>query len=165
MRLRPFDIGCEPSPSVPAETLIANGWQTFILFHAVSKTSAASGNLTSLGVAVIECIDCLSSRFGYPNDEGRPEHPLFQLGLVEVESSILEVTDSEWTSEIAAQTAASAVRIWGKSWQPRPEQLRHFVILLKEATFECIAKDLVVRRFFNAFDEALTYVNGKLKEH
>ena len=67
-RVHPFDIGCEPSPSVPAETLLADGWKTYLLFFAVSKGK-------DLGVAVLDCDHCVMSKFGYPNDEGLEEHP------------------------------------------------------------------------------------------
>ena len=36
--LHTYDIGCEPSPSVPAETLIQDGWATYLLFFAASKS-------------------------------------------------------------------------------------------------------------------------------
>src|SRR5262245_49024078 len=68
--LRPYDIGCEPSPSVPAETVIQDGWSTFVLFYAVSKAVDETGYLKDLRVAVVECQSCSMAKFGYPNDEG-----------------------------------------------------------------------------------------------
>src|SRR5262249_52239686 len=94
--LRPYDIGCEPSPSVPAETVIQDGWSTFVLFHAVSKSVDETGHLRDLGVAVVECQGCSMTKFGYPNDEGRPEHPLYKFGMRDAESSILELIGSPW---------------------------------------------------------------------
>ncbi len=140
MKIIPFDIGCEPSPSVPAETLIADGWQTFLLFFAVSKLLDEAGHLKDLHVAVLECIDCETSKFGYPNDEGRPEHPLYDLGMANAESAVLEVVGSKWVEEVTDQTKRSAIRIWGSDHRLSGEQPRHFIILLKEVTFECIAK-------------------------
>ncbi|MHC4426147.1 MAG: hypothetical protein ACYSYV_08630 [Planctomycetota bacterium] len=165
MKIVPYDIGCKPSPSVPAETVIADGWQTFLLFFAVSKEVDESGHLKDLRVAVLECVDCVSSKFGYPNDEGLPEHPLFSLGLVNAGTSIVEVAGSKWVKEVSDQTSKSAKRIWGKSQIADGDQPRHFVIILKEATFECVAKELIVRQFFNTFEEAATYVHSRLKEH
>ena len=43
--------------------------------------------------------------------------------------------------------------------------LRHFIITLKEATFECVASSLVVERFCSTFDEAYSYVIGEFKKH
>jgi hypothetical protein len=75
-RICAFDIGCEPSPSVPAETLLQDGRKTYLLFFAVSKVVEESGYFEDLGVAVLDCKRCATAKFGYPNDEGLPEHPL-----------------------------------------------------------------------------------------
>src|SRR5215467_10737005 len=138
--LRPYDIGCEPSPSGPAETVIQDGWSTFVLFYAVSKSVDETGYLRDLGVAVVECQSCSITKFGYPNDEGRPEHPLYKFGMHDPESSILELIESPWAEEVALQSKASALRIWSGrdvQWRrPLGEPSKHFVILLKETTFE-----------------------------
>jgi hypothetical protein len=112
-RVRPFDIGCEPSPSVPAEILLQNGWKTYLSFFAVSKQVDESGYLKDLGVAILDCQNCAMSKFGYPNDEGLAEHPLYASGIAEAASSVLEVTDSSWEREVSEQRLASARRIWG----------------------------------------------------
>jgi hypothetical protein len=167
--LRPYDIGCEPSPSVPAESLLQDGWKTYLLFFAVSKSVDESGYLTQLGVAVVDCRDCLISKFGDPNDEGRPEHPLYHCGMAATKTSILEVIESPWAREVSEQKAASARRIWGgRSIEMAPSKdspRRHFIVTLKEKTFECIASSLTVKRFFKTFDEAYAHVIGKLQEH
>jgi hypothetical protein len=167
--LRPYDIGCEPSPSVPAETLLQDGWKTYLLFFAVSKSVDESGHLEQLGVAVVGCRDCLMSKFGYPNDEGRPEHPLYPCGMAAAGTSVLEVVESSWTREVLEQRAASARRIrGGRAMNSEPAKdrlLRHFIVKLKEATFECIASSLTVERFFKSFDEAFLHLIGRFKEH
>jgi hypothetical protein len=168
-RIQPFDIGCEPSPSVPAETLLADGWKTYLLFFAVSKTTNASGQLNDLGVAVLDCQRCAMSRFGYPNDEGVQEHPLFNSGMADLETSVLEVVDSPWVSEVSEQMLASARRIWGgRGMEPKWAQdrtLRHFIILLKEQTFECLASSLTIERFCDTFDEAFSHVIAEFNKH
>ena len=169
VRVCPYDIGCEPSPSVPAETLLQDGWKTYLLFFAVSKRVGKTGNLKDLGVAVLDCKECAMSKFGYPNDEGLPEHPLYSYGMANAKSSVLEVKDSTWAKDVSQQRLESARRIWGGrgmdwSWaRNRPE--RHFVITLKEATFECIASELIVERFFKGFDEAFAHVIQEFKKH
>jgi hypothetical protein len=167
--LRPYDIGCQPSPSVPAEMVIADGWSTYILFFAVSKSVDECGLLKDLGVAVVECQDCSASKFGYPNDEGLPEHPLYKFGLARAGSSILEVVGSSWAEDLSQQREASAHRILGDRTSLRSpfqsEPSRHFIIPLKEMTFECVAKALIVSLFAKSFQEAIVYVNGKLAEH
>jgi hypothetical protein len=164
--IQPYDIGCEPSPSVPAETVIADGWCTYLLFFAVSKMLNANGKLDDLRVAVLRCNHCVSSRFGYPNGEGFPEHPLYDLGLDNSESSVLRIVDSTWTRDVQSQMAASARRIWGaRVAESTPVELHHFLIALKEATFECVAESMTVETYAETFDAAFAHVMKKLAEH
>jgi len=170
IRFQSYDIGCEPSPSVPAELVIQDGWSTYVLFFAVSKSlDPVTGRLRDLRVAVVECKGCSVSKFGYPNDEGLNEHPLYKYGMDETESSVLEVMDSTWADEVSLQQHTSRKRIWGgrdASWRSSPPiRQRHFMIILKEKTFECIADALAVSLFAKTFEEALGYVQTKLMEH
>ena len=169
LSLKPYDIGCEPSPSVPAETLIQDGWSTYLLFFAVSKIKDESGYLKDLGVAVLECAGCSSATFGYPNDEGLLEHPLCGLGMGKIDSSVIEVSGSSWAQEVAKQRQKSAERIWGgrnTTWKPTPLMpQKHFILPLKEKTFECLANDLKVVIFAKTFQEAIEYVNQNLSKH
>jgi len=80
------------------------------MFFAVSESIASSGFFEDKGVAVLECVSCSMTKFGYPNDEGRPEHPLYRLGL-DAGPPILEVRDSHWATEIFAQQRQSTQRI------------------------------------------------------
>ncbi|NOQ34870.1 MAG: hypothetical protein GQ569_03140 [Methylococcaceae bacterium] len=164
--IQPFDIGCEPS-SVPAETLIQNGWQTYLLFHAVSKKLNNKGFLEDMGVAVLACKSCSMTKFGYPNDEGLPEHSLYRGGLEKMETNIVRVIDSAWLNELEKQIKASAKRIWGgRGMQPNinlESKRNHFIITLKERTFECISNDIKVVRYATNFDEAIKFVHKKLE--
>ena len=166
-----YDLGCEPDPSTPAETLVQNGWDTFLFFFAVRRASTGPRRFEDLGVAVVRCEQCTMSRFGYPNDEGLPEHPLYNRGMAECSSSVMEVLDSSWGKEVYSQRRISAERIWGarqmstsqaSSRIPIP---RHFVVALKEATFECLADSMRVERICASFDEAFAYVRERIAEH
>lgn len=166
--VRPYDIGCEPSPSVPAETLIQDGWKTYLLFFAVSKSVGDDGYLQDLGVAILECVNASSTTMGYPNDEGRPEHPLWNQGLSSTQTSILEVIDSTWLAEKRKEMKNSSVRIWGGRGIELPKSesnSKHFVVTLKETTFECIAERLAVVHFADTYAAAFDYVVAKLNEH
>jgi hypothetical protein len=149
--------------------LLQDGWSTFLLFFACSESIGSSGFLEDKGVAVLECESCAITKFGYPNDEGRPEHPLYALGLADASSPILEVAGSVWASEVAAQARASSERIWGGRGMKLPVQHRapgrHFIVLLKEQTFECIAAALTVRLYAKDFAEAHSYVQQRFAEH
>jgi hypothetical protein len=162
--VREHDIGCWPSPSVPNETLIQDGWRAHLLFFAMSKEEDA---LRDRGVAILECVDCTSTRFGYPNDEGFPEYPYASAGLRD--AAVYEIIGSPWAKELASQMYRSHKRIWGGRRSSvaisRAEMLKkHFVIPLKEATFECIASDLVVTHYAKDFDEAFAWVRCKSAE-
>lgn len=167
--IQAYDIGCEPSPSVSGETVVQNGWATYVLFFAVAKSVGDDGYLKDLGVAVVECEHCSTVKFGYPNDEGRPEHPLYAAGLEACDSPIVEVTGSTWAEEVLQQGRASTQRIWGNRdprWKPSAgKPSRHFIILLKEKTFECLAGTLVVRFFAKDFAEAFEYVRREISKH
>jgi hypothetical protein len=146
-----------------------DGWSTFLLFFARSETVGSSGFLEDKGVAILECESCAVTKFGYPNDEGLPEHPLYALGLAEASSPILEVEGSAWASEVAMQVRTSSDRIWGGRGVKVPDSQgapdRHFIVLLKEQTFECIATKLTVRLFAKNFAEAYSYVQQRFAEH
>lgn len=105
---------------------------------------------------------------GYPNDEGLPEHPLWNHGLSDIESSVIEVAGSSWSAELRDQREQSAKRIWGgrgMSWTPMTESDKHFVVTLKEATFECIAEELTVVEYVRDYDAAFAYVLSEFKKH
>jgi hypothetical protein len=146
-----------------------DGWSTFLLFLACSEVVGRSGYFDDKGVAVLECESCSITRFGYPNDEGLPEHPLYSLGLANASSAFLEVVGSPWASEVAEQQRASTERIWGGRGMSLPgpsrKSGRHFVVLLKEQTFECIATELTVRLFAKDFAEAHSYVQQRFEAH
>jgi hypothetical protein len=149
--------------------LLADGWKTFLLFWAVSKDIGDSGFLTDLGVAVLDCRGCVAIRFGYPNDEGVSEHPLYASGMSDLASSVLEVHESAWAIEVTQQMHASAIRIWGgrqmDSHWSRDWTLRHFIITLKEKTFECLVYDTIaVDHFCKTFDDAFAFAIEKFKE-
>ena len=167
--IQPYNIECEPSPSVPAETLLQDGWDTFLLFWSVSKTvDPGSGYLKDLGVAILECKGTVSTRFGYPNDEGLPEHPFYEDGLCNLDTSIGFTPESQWLLDINSQMQASANRILNsrnKKSSTSQEELLHFIISLKEATFECIAERLVVVAYVPDFDEAFKYVIQRFSQH
>lgn len=161
-RIVPYEIGCQPSASVPAELLLQDDRRAFLLFFAVSNEVSPSGFLEDLGVAVLECVGCAATKFAYPNDEGLPEHPLYRFGLHDLDRWVLEVVDSVWAQEVESQMRATAARIWGKDRTSDRPSVRHFLIPLKEWTFECLALELVVRYYGKDYRDALRYAHERL---
>jgi hypothetical protein len=162
-----YNIGCQPSPSLSAETLIQDSHKTYLLFFAVSNSVDEKGCLKNLGVAILSIEGCIISKFGYPNNEGLPEHPFFEYGLAKY--PVLEITNSSWVEEILEQIDTSSRRIRSNGFNCQSSEKksikRHFIITLSETTFECIASSLIVERYCETFDEAFSYVVSKLSEN
>lgn len=145
-----------------------DGWSTFLQFFAVSTSAGKSGYLEDLGVAVLHCVQCLSTRFGYPNDEGLPEHPLYKHGLDQFGSEAVEVLNFPWAAEIDGQAQRSVERIWGSrgiSIPGEPRKSRHFILPFKKATFECLAEDIVGATYAPDFQAAYAWVQQRFAEH
>jgi hypothetical protein len=148
-----IDLGVQPAPSAYDQMIIEGMGAMHVLFDAISTKKDRDGRYEDRGIAAVECVGCAMTRYGYPNDEGRPEHPLWAHGLSKCQSSIVEVRGSPWLDEVTEQMAQSARRIRGNrpgSAHKAPESprkgpyARHFILLFREHTFECIAHDLVV---------------------
>lgn len=69
---------------------------------------------------------------GYPNDEGRPQHRLWERGL----NNVYWVGTVQWSELIEAIDPLPAGR----------STLTHWVILLKEETAEIVAESLEITR-------------------
>lgn len=154
--VKKFPLGVAPK-GITEELVIADGWHTFIIFDVWNIGEDSRGG--DFGFALIECVGCQSSKFGYPNDEGQPEHPLYPY----TESSgggIFIARNTPYLNETLSQIALSSERIWGeRGAETEPEQrqaLAHFIFFLKESTFECIADDVVIRGLFDSRREAST---------
>ena len=148
-----LDIGCQPSPSGSAELILSGDGVAYVVFRAIDTKKSEQGVLKDLGVAVVECRGSVLTRHGYPNDEGRLEHPLWPYGLAESTLSVCQVLDSDWAQELDGQMETSARRIWGDSYEQvynvaegelRNGRLSHYLFAFKETTFECFAQELVV---------------------
>jgi len=69
--IEPYDIGCEPSPSISAGTLLQSIGNVYLLFFAVSKEiNEKTDYLDNLGVAILRCNGCMVTKCGYPNYGG-----------------------------------------------------------------------------------------------
>ena len=164
-----IDLGVQPSPSAYDQMIIEGMGAMHVLFDAISTKKDRDGRYEDRGIAAVKCVGCAMTKYGCPNDEGRPEHPLWTHGLSKCEASIVEVRGSPWLDEVREQMAQSARRIWGNrpGGVPRaPESgrkgpyARHFVFLFREQTFECIAQDLVVSLHSGSWPTAAAQVLG-----
>ena len=164
------DIGCQPSPSWSAETIVQTEDLTLVVFRAIATKLSAKGFYDNLGFAVVECVRCSLTKFGYPNDEGLPEHSLYSHGLSDA-NAISEVVNSSWSAALGDQKTASARRIFGdrynKAYNLAEGEVRiygwkHFIFQFKENTFECIADSLKLHSVNLSFQEAMAFVHQQI---
>jgi len=163
------DIGCQPSPSGSAETIIQMERTTLVVFHAISSKLSADGCYDNLDFTLVECVGCCRTLFGYPNDEGLPEHPLYDKGLSEI-PEVAEVINSSWAAALGDQMDASTWRIRGqydKAFQmpqggKRLRDWRHFIFQFKENTFECIADELRVISVGKPYEKIMDEVSRRI---
>jgi hypothetical protein len=101
------------------------------------------GTFKDAGWAVIECINCHVSQFGYPNDEALPGHPLSGKGLTAY--GIFEVINSNWVKQLTEQNRVAFPKT------PDSKQ-RHFIIVFHDSSFECIADRIEGRLSRNSFE-------------
>ena len=151
-----YSIGCIPS-SVSDEILIQNGWYTFLIFESLSEVKNEQGFYIDKGIALVECKECSSTKFGYPNDEGCYEHSLYKY-TEKLDSGIIRASNTEYLNEINTQMDNSKKRIWGSRNVKVPKstiKYFHFLIFLKESTFECISSQLKVHGYYENSIEAV----------
>lgn len=145
-RVVSIDIGCQPSPSGSDELILQSEDSTVLVFAAIDTKLSERGYLEDKGIALVRCEGCDQTRHGYPNDEGRWEHPLWNVGLSEADG-VAEVEDSDWVAEVERQQAQARRRLWAEYAQAMATEtarLRHFIFQFKESTFECLASGLSV---------------------
>ena len=147
-RVVELEAGCRPEAAVSGGLLVQSEDSAFFLFNAMSNGANQDGVHVPLGTAVMEFEGICTTLFGSPNDEGRPEHPLYRKGLGELGYAVCEVLNSQWARREAERGEATARRIWGsgyeRAYRGHDWTLRHFLVTCHESTFECLAKRFTV---------------------
>ncbi|MBP9899959.1 MAG: hypothetical protein V9H26_17270 [Verrucomicrobiota bacterium] len=153
---KPIDIGCVPSVSGSGETFIqAELSDAFIIFGAVAKTKESGGRYDDIGWAFVRLKHCQQSKFGYPNDEAFPGHPLYGKGFSGV--GVFEVINSNWEQILREQN-----RISFPDSPPWPWELKHLIFAFKENVLECLVKDFEARIENRPFAELLAEATAKI---
>src|SRR4051794_31035957 len=126
-RVIPLNLGCTPEAAVSGALLLQTENKTYLTFNAEKETS--DGYSKDAGTAVVEIERCKITKFGYPNDEALPGHPLYPKGLNTY--GIYEVLNSSWITELSEQNRiAFPDRTSNKS-------MRHFIFIFHDNSFEC----------------------------
>jgi hypothetical protein len=131
-----------PDPGAPDPHLLAaeNGPTTVV--YSASELAPTDDEFV-----VLRFPRCSIAKFGYPNDEALPGHPLYPKGLSYC--GLFEVLDSSWTVALAEQNLVSFPDS-GPSWIGG----RHFIVTFHDSTLECIAERME-GRFSSNLEDAM----------
>jgi hypothetical protein len=126
-----LDIGFVPETAVSEPVLLQTDHVTILTFSAKQKGS--DGKYLDAGYGIVEFDLCTITKFGYPNDEALPGHPLRDKGLRAYR--VFEIHNSSWTRLITAQNRVA--------FPKTPDSTgRHFIFTFHDSTFECIARGM-----------------------
>jgi len=140
---KPIDVGCVPSVSDSGEFFLQSALlDAFVIFRA--KTKVSTGKYTDAGWAVVRLKRCMQSKFGYPNDEAFPGHPLYGKGFSGL--GIFEVGNSKWEQTLVEQNRIAFPKT--TSWN-----LRHLIFQFKENVLECLVENFELRIENRSFAE------------
>lgn len=147
----PCDVGCWPDAAVSNPVLVQTEGDTFLTFTAMK--AGLDGLYEDAGTAVVEVEGCQITRFGYPNDEALPGHPLYARGLSAY--GVFEVRNSRWVRELTEQNRVSFPST------PNSDQT-HFIVSFHDSTFECIADALKVTVTVQPYAEVFASISQRV---
>jgi hypothetical protein len=127
----PIDLKYRPEAAVSDGLLLQSEKAGVLIFNAVKQ--GPDGYWDTAGTGILEFSQLATTKFRSINDAALPGHPLYRLGLDEVDG-MGEVKESRW---IAEEERISRVKFPNTSYNG----LRHFVVILHDALFECIAEN------------------------
>ena len=123
--------------------------ETAVVYHPAQSTGRGTDRV------ILRFEHRLVARFGYPDDEALPGHPLYARGLERY--GIFEVLNSSWLEGSRQQNLVSFPQAtWWPGPSPVAEKLRrlhperptrsdrprHFVVTFNDNTFECVADSI-----------------------
>jgi len=146
-RVVPLDLGVVPEAAVSGGFLIQSEHSAWFLFNAMRVQP--NGRRVEAGIAVVELQHHLQTRFGHPNVDALPGHPV--LGQAHEGDGVYEVLESSWLAEVQRQN-----RIVFPEYSFTG--VRHFIVTLHDATLECLANNLVLEACLDDSEAALRMV-------
>lgn len=156
-KIEELNLGFGPEAAVSGAVLLQSEYTTFLTFNAMKETDRAHPRggfyRDNAGTAVLEFVNCLISKFGYPNDEatfGIPKYKDLDLAY-----DICEVTNSEWIRELEV---LNSFQFPGTDYS----NCRHFLIFFHDSTFECIAKDMLTSISSKPYAETMAELGSKI---
>jgi hypothetical protein len=134
-----IELKYQPEAAISGGLLLQSETDGVLIFNAMKQVE--DGYWDTAGTGILEFKHLVKTKFGSPNDEALPGHPLYPVGLKEI-WGVGEVKESRW---IAEEEKTNQVMFPNSSFKG----LRHFVVPFHDSTFECIAEDfqLVIRNY------------------
>lgn len=96
---------------------------------------------------------CLAFKFGYPNDEALPGHPLYARGSHG--TAVYEVLGSSWLATLAEQN-----RVKFPDWDLTELGVRHFLFSFHDTTLEVLGRSLDVSVTVEPFATVVSRMQG-----
>ena len=149
-----LDIDFQPEAAVSGPVLLQTDDSVFLTFNAVRP--APDGHREDAGTAIVEFSRCSVTKFGYPNDEALPGHPLHDRGLDFYE--VGEVLHSTWVRQLTEQ------KRFRFPHTPDSTQ-RHFIFTFHDSTFECVADSFVASLSTEPYEELFSRIMHKAFRH
>ena len=132
-----LDLGYVPEAAISAPFMVQDENNAVLTFNAMR--TRPDGLRETAGTDIVEIKRCVITRFGYPNDEALPGHPLYQRGLGAY--AIYEVLHSSWIAQVQAQNRVSFP---GAEYWLSSDRYHHYAFTFHDSMFECIAGEIVL---------------------
>lgn len=146
-QVTPLHLDVEWSAGAPSPMLLQHGLRAYLILN--SHLSDDDEHLV-----VIRFQRCVATQLGPPGDQGREEHPLWRRGLAQC----------EWAGEVLNSRWAGFDDEGERPRFPRP-RMRHFILLLKDHTFEALSSGIEVSRFDGTRTDCITALAADLDDH
>ncbi len=130
-----FDIGCEWAPNAPYALLLQDDFA-----HALLVLNPHFNDHDQENAVMFAFKDCRCAIKGEPNDEARSGHPLYAKELADILWAGI-VRNSSWIDRLEKQNSVHPYHN-----PARYQALNHYILVLKEDTFECIAESVSLIR-------------------
>ena len=148
------DIGFLPEAAVSGPVLLQSEDAVVLTFNAMRQRH--DGRREDAGTGIVELDLCSLTKFGYPNDEALPGHPLHDRGLDAY--GVFEVCNSSW---IKLMTEPNRVAFANS----RDSTRRVVFFTFLDSTFECIARGLRASLSGKPYAEIFEEVKHRVFRH
>jgi len=147
-RVASYDLGVKWEPNISNPLLVQQGARALLAVDPHFDDEDQR-------LVVIQIVRCQGVWLGLPNDEARSGHRLWSKGL----------SECRWVGEVLNSTSigklAAVNSVHPRHRAERFTVLRHWVLLFKEATAECIGSNsTVVRRAREGFLAGIADLEG-----